>query len=69
MLMTKPRVLISMIWLDNVDLALSHSMVKISEEFLFENKTRQAPRWPYHLPKPYADINAQIFYICLLVTH
>jgi hypothetical protein len=69
MLMTRPRVLTSMIWLDNVDLALSHSMVKISEEFLFENKTRQAPRWSYHLPKPYVDIKIQTFYIWLLVTH
>jgi uncharacterized membrane protein YwaF len=38
MLMTKPRVLTSMIWWDNVDLALSHSMVKISEEFLLKIK-------------------------------
>jgi hypothetical protein len=29
--MTEPRVLASMIWLDNVDLALSHSMVEISD--------------------------------------
>jgi hypothetical protein len=51
MLMTKPRVLTSMIWRDNVNLALSHSTVKISE-----NKTRQVPQWSYHLPKPYFDI-------------
>jgi hypothetical protein len=38
MLMTKPRVLTSMILLDNVDLALSHSMVKISNEFLLRVK-------------------------------
>jgi hypothetical protein len=38
MLMTRPRVLTSMMWLDNVVLGLSHSMVKISEECLFENK-------------------------------
>jgi hypothetical protein len=56
MLMTNPKLLTSMIWLDNVGLALSHSMVKISDEFLFENKTRQAPWWSYHLPKPYVDI-------------
>jgi hypothetical protein len=68
MLMTRPRVLISMIWLENVGLALSHSMVKNSEEILFENKTRHAPRWSYHLPKPYVDINEQTLYICLLVT-
>jgi hypothetical protein len=58
MLMTNPKMLTSMIWLDNVGLALSHSMVKISEEFIFENKTKQAPRWTYYLPKPYVDINA-----------
>jgi hypothetical protein len=69
MLMIRPRVLTTMIWLDNVGLALSHSMVKISEDFVFENKTRQAPRWSYYLPKLYVDINAQIFYVCLLVTH
>jgi hypothetical protein len=33
MLMTKPKSLTSMIWLDNVDLALYHSMVKISDKF------------------------------------
>jgi hypothetical protein len=38
MLMTKPRVLASMIWWDNVNLALSHSMVKISSEFLLKIK-------------------------------
>jgi hypothetical protein len=53
--MTNPKLLTSMIWLDNVGLALSLSLVKISDEFLFENKTRQAPRWSYHLPKPYVD--------------
>jgi hypothetical protein len=58
MLMARPSVLTSMIWLDNVILALSQSMVKISQEFLIENKTRQAPRWSYYLPKPYVDINA-----------
>jgi hypothetical protein len=26
--------------------------------FLFENKTRQVPRWSYYLPKPYVDLNA-----------
>jgi hypothetical protein len=40
MLMTNPKMLTSMIWLDNVGLALCHSMVKISEEFLFENKNK-----------------------------
>jgi hypothetical protein len=58
MLMTRPRVLTSMIWLDNVSLALSHSMAKISEVSLFENKTREAPRCSYYLPKPFVDINA-----------
>jgi hypothetical protein len=57
MLITRPRVLTSMIWLDNVGIALSLHMVKISEEFLFENKTRQTPRWSYYLPKSYVDIN------------
>jgi hypothetical protein len=38
MLMTNPKMLISMIWLDNVNLALSHSMVKISNEFLLKIK-------------------------------
>jgi hypothetical protein len=38
MLMTKPRVLTSMIWWYNVDLALSHIMVKISDEFLLKIK-------------------------------
>jgi hypothetical protein len=38
MLMTKPRVLTSMIWCDDVNLALSHSMVKISDEFLLKIK-------------------------------
>jgi hypothetical protein len=38
MLMTKPRVLTSMIWWDYVDLALSHSIVKISDEFLLKIK-------------------------------
>jgi hypothetical protein len=27
--------------------------------FLFENKTKQVPRWSYYLAKPYVDINAQ----------
>jgi hypothetical protein len=58
MLMTKPRVLTSKIWCDYVDLALSHSMVKNSDDFFFENKTRQVPQWSYHLPRPYVDINA-----------
>jgi hypothetical protein len=38
MLMTKPRVLISMIWLDNVDLALSHSLVKSWKNFFLKIK-------------------------------
>jgi hypothetical protein len=38
MLMTNPKMLTSMIWLDNVNLALSHSMVKISNEFLLKIK-------------------------------
>jgi hypothetical protein len=38
MLMTRPRVLASMIWLDNIDLTLSRSMVKISDEFLLKIK-------------------------------
>jgi hypothetical protein len=38
MLMTKSKMLISMIWLDSIDLALSHSMVKISDEFLLKIK-------------------------------
>jgi hypothetical protein len=33
MLMTKPKLLAGMIWCDNVDLALSLSMVKISDPF------------------------------------
>jgi hypothetical protein len=33
MLMAKPRSLTSMIWYDNVNLALSLSMVKISDDF------------------------------------
>jgi hypothetical protein len=45
MLMAKPKMLTSMIWLDNVDLALSHSMVKISNEFLLKNKRTQVPQW------------------------
>jgi hypothetical protein len=36
--MTKPRLLTSMIWCDNVNLALSHSMVKIWDEFLLKLK-------------------------------
>jgi hypothetical protein len=56
MLMTKPRVLTSMIWCDNVDLALSHIMEK-SRMISFENKTRQVPQWSYYLPNPYVDIN------------
>jgi hypothetical protein len=57
MLMTKPRVLTSMIWCDSVNLDLSHSMVK-SRMISFENKTRQVPQLSYYLPKPYDDINA-----------
>ena len=38
MLMTKPRLLCSMIWCDNVNLALFHNMVKISDDFFWENK-------------------------------
>ena len=37
-LMTESRVLTSMIWCDNVDSALSHSMVKISDDFLLKIK-------------------------------
>jgi hypothetical protein len=39
----------------------------ISDEFLFENKTRQAPRWSYHLPKPYVSISKYkpSIYACL----
>jgi hypothetical protein len=36
MLMTKPRVLTSMVWCDYFNLAQSHSMVKISDEFLLK---------------------------------
>jgi hypothetical protein len=43
MLMTNPKKLTSMIWLDNVNLVVSHRMAKISDEFLLKNKTRQAP--------------------------
>jgi hypothetical protein len=38
MLMTNPEMLISMIWWDNVNLALSHSMMKILDEFLLQIK-------------------------------
>jgi hypothetical protein len=38
MLMAKPKSLTSMIWRDNVNLALSLSMVKTSEEFLLKIK-------------------------------
>jgi hypothetical protein len=58
MLMAKPRSLTSMIWCDNVNLALSHIMVRFSGEFLLKNKTRQVPRLSFYLPKPYVDINA-----------
>jgi hypothetical protein len=36
--MTKPRVLTSKIWCDYVDLALSHSMVKNSDDFFLKIK-------------------------------
>jgi hypothetical protein len=38
MLMTKPKLLVGMVWCDNVDLALSHSMVKISDDYFLKIK-------------------------------
>jgi hypothetical protein len=68
MLMTKSRLLTSMIWCDNVDLLYLKVWWNIGW-FIFENKTKQVPQWSYYLPNPYVDINVQTFYMCLLVTH
>jgi hypothetical protein len=54
MLMTKSRMLTSMIWCNNVDLLYLNL-----ERFLFENKTKQVSQWLYYLPKPYVDIKVQ----------
>jgi hypothetical protein len=58
--------LTGMIWFDNFNLALSHSMVKISDDFFWENKIKQAHQWSYHLPKPYVAIKVKpSTYACL----
>jgi hypothetical protein len=44
MLMANPRSLTSTIWCEKVNLALSFSIVIISDDFFFENKTRQVPQ-------------------------
>jgi hypothetical protein len=56
-----------MIWCDNVNLALSHSMRKISDDFFWENKTWHVPQRSNHLPKPFVAIKVQTSYIWLLV--
>jgi hypothetical protein len=54
MLMTKSRLLTSMIWCDNVNLLYLKVWWNLGR-FLFENKTKQVLRWSYYLPKPYVD--------------